>query len=682
MKPNKKIAALAVAALATSGIAVIAAAGSAQASSQTFTLYSQINNTALAGPALVGAKNVQMTVTPTSGPVGSSIEVSLTSTDLAFANGPAAASPAGGAELDAVISLNGVDYTLRGSQSGQTVNTGVTNTIFNSGWVVSSTAGNSASTSTNISPASTVAGTTGIGATVRGTEGTPVSLVAPGSAGTYTIGLKALVNNSISGSGTALLTDSFDNIYNTDSSNWNAGCGASGAGCAGNVGPGGPTGSFATNAGNGLTAGAGNIIFTTPVTFLAIGPNGTIATSQGQNAGVQAIRTSPAYSTAVTLTGNTFATAVAAGSVTAQFCNVTGVTCDTPVPGITVNTLTTSAGGVLSGGFTIQGSLTSGNRAIKVTAGASVALIPVQVLATTISISPSSGGPGTVVAVSGSGFNPSQAGIVRGAITNAPPFTTTGDPSSAFTADALGNLASTNFTVNAVTTAAVLASQGPGFPLGPNNASSSQAFTVNLDQCTADTGNVNTGNCNTKQNVYATVLAGNLSQQASVAGGNPSDTAIVFCKYAPPVLAADAAAVQPGNTAACGLASPIAATSMFGTLNTVTVTDTRGGNFGWSLTATMPNLSDGTHSIANGNVAITPSCASVNAGSAPGAVAGAAAQTYAGTVSLCVKDTQIAVSPGSQTTGGQWAINGPLTLTVPAFQAAGQYNSTMTVNLA
>ena len=81
-------------------------------------------------------------------------------------------------------------------------------------------------------------------------------------------------------------------------------------------------------------------------------------------------------------------------------------------------------------------------------------------------------------------------------------------------------------------------------------------------------------------------------------------------------------------------------------------------------------------------VAITPACASVNAASAPGAVAGSAAQTYAGTVSLCVKDNQIANAPGSQTSGGQWSINGPLTLTVPAFQAAGQYNSVMTINLS
>ena len=122
---------------------------------------------------------------------------------------------------------------------------------------------------------------------------------------------------------------------------------------------------------------------------------------------------------------------------------------------------------------------------------------------------------------------------------------------------------------------------------------------------------------------------------------------------------------------------------MNGSLNPVTVTDTRGGGLGWSLTAQMPNLSDGaTHSIANGNVAITPACAVANAASAPGAVAGAAAQTFSGTVSLCVKDTQVAAAPGSQTTGGQWTVSGPLTLTVPAFQFAGQYSSTITINLA
>src|SRR5690242_313585 len=62
---------------------------SAQASSESFHLYSQINNTALQAPVDNGNKNVTMTVTPTTAAPGDSIEVKVTSTDLAFVTGPA-----------------------------------------------------------------------------------------------------------------------------------------------------------------------------------------------------------------------------------------------------------------------------------------------------------------------------------------------------------------------------------------------------------------------------------------------------------------------------------------------------------------------------------------------------------------------------------------------------------------
>jgi len=209
MKPNKKIAALAVAALATSGVAAITLANPAQASTQTFHLYSQTNNTA-SSPVDEGLNSVKMIVSPTSGPVGSAITVEVSSTTLALANGPAAAITNGGSELDAVISLGGVDYTLRGSRNGQGINKGVANSIFNAGWKVSSDPGGSSSTSTNTVPATglpnalgTVAGSTGIGASVRGAEGTAVSLVAPATSGTYTIGLKAIVNNGLTTGGPA-----------------------------------------------------------------------------------------------------------------------------------------------------------------------------------------------------------------------------------------------------------------------------------------------------------------------------------------------------------------------------------------------------------------------------------------------------------------------------------------------
>ena len=419
--------------------------------------------------------------------------------------------------------------------------------------------------------------------------------------------------------------------------------------------------------------------------FTITGPNASVTAVSGQSV-TTAVRLgnigAPTYANAsVTLTGTVWGASVASGGFTAQYCDSTGTTCDAA----TTNTLSTDASGVLSGTVnagTGASSLT-GNRAIKLTQGTNTSLTSILVLGTSaISLSPSSGGPGTVVSIAGSNFNPSKTVTAYGASTGIPTFTTTTDAAvSLGTAGSTGAISGT-FTVNASTTINLVAYQGiPGSP-NVTNPAAYAAFTVNLDTCTADTGNVNTGNCNTKQNIYATVLAGTLSQTAAVSAGNPNDTTVVFCKTAAPTTPPGGTSPGIGDTTACGLTSPTSATAMYATLNPVTVTDARGGTFGWSLTATLPNLSDGTHSIQNSAVAITPACASVNAASAPGAVAGAAAQTFSGTVSLCVKDTQISAAPLSQTTGGQWTVSAPLTLTVPSFQAAGTYTSTMTINLA
>ena len=56
--------------------------------------------------------------------------------------------------------------------------------------------------------------------------------------------------------------------------------------------------------------------------------------------------------------------------------------------------------------------------------------------------------------------------------------------------------------------------------------------------------------CATQQNVYATVTAGTLSQQAVVTNGNPNSKEIVLCRT---VLGGvfDIAGTQPGNNANC-----------------------------------------------------------------------------------------------------------------------------------
>ena len=281
---------------------------SAQAASQTFDLTSQINNTGLQSPIEVGPTTVEMTVTPSSAAPGAAIEVKVTSPDLAIDNGPASPVPAGAAELSAVVTLDGVDYLLRGSKTAQSIPpfdfAGEPENLFNAGWVISSTPGNSSSTSNNGGAANALAGTTGLGTAVRGATDTIVPLVAPGP-GTYTIGLKALIANSIptipptaGSSATLALTDPFDLIVNTSATFAGTCPDTPGPGnsC---IGPGGPLGSFATNltslgaTGQGTTDNNGNFVFSSPVELTVTGtttapgaPTNVVATAGDANAGV------------------------------------------------------------------------------------------------------------------------------------------------------------------------------------------------------------------------------------------------------------------------------------------------------------------------------------------------------------------------------------------------------------
>ena len=193
--------------------------------------------------------------------------------------------------------------------------------------------------------------------------------------------------------------------------------------------------------------------------------------------------------------------------------------------------------------------------------------------------------------------------------------------------------------------AAVVNVLGP--PAGPPVAS-----------CVADTGNLDTGSCETNQAPNAAILAGVLSQSATAAPGNPNATT-----------------VEMGTVTTAGVSQPLS-----GALNPITVTDTRGGSFQWSLTGSMTNFTTGTYSMAASQASISPSCAASLAGSAPGASAGGANQSLGSTVTLCT-------GPGipdytSGTTGGVWTVSAPINLTVPAFQGAGDYVAILTVTLS
>ena len=169
--------------------------GVAQASSETFHLFGQVNNNSLSGAQDLGTgRNVAMTVSPASPLANAAIEVQVTSSNLTLCNGPAAAIGANAEELDAVISLDGTTYVLRGPQNtgaipaspgAQSYAPNCAYSVVNPGWVVSSTAGNSSGTSlNNLTLAPTTSGTYTLGLKVNGTSFTTAAIAFDASGNT------------------------------------------------------------------------------------------------------------------------------------------------------------------------------------------------------------------------------------------------------------------------------------------------------------------------------------------------------------------------------------------------------------------------------------------------------------------------------------------------------------------
>ena len=185
---SRLISGLSVGALVCSTLIVLnGLSGPAQASSETFHLFGQVNNNSLSGAQDLGTgRNVAMTVSPASPAANAAIEVQVTSSNLTLCNGPAAAIGANAEELDAVISLDGTTYVLRGPQNtgaipasrgAQSYAPNCAYSVVNPGWVVSSTAGNSSGTSlNNLTLAPTTSGTYTLGLKVNGTSFTTAAI--------------------------------------------------------------------------------------------------------------------------------------------------------------------------------------------------------------------------------------------------------------------------------------------------------------------------------------------------------------------------------------------------------------------------------------------------------------------------------------------------------------------------
>lgn len=688
--------------------AMLVPAAPVQAASQNIALYAQLNDTAASGSQARGTFSVVLFASPSSATVGSPLQV-LVGANYTLNNVSGATAPANSYELDAVVRLAGVDYTLRGSRNTAPVPVG--QALFNAGWIISSTAGTSSSTAVGA-----VAGTTGTGSTLRGVEGSPFALAAPGTAGTYTFGLKALILNNIASGGTAALTDLADEITNADPTNAGGG--------PGTVGPGGPSGSFAQNSTSGATAGFGNLVFSTPVTVVVAAPNAAIATSTGQDPGVQAIRQPSATwlppAGTVTLTGTAWANNVSVGGFTVQFCDSPGTTCSAALPattGMITNSLSTNASGVLSGSIVFNRAgcspggcflpmLATGSRTIKLTQGATVALVPMVVVdVPTVTVVPAFGGPGSVVSVTGSNFNPSQTVNLRGfvgACTSSCLVST--DPVASAGAASSAGLFSGSFTVGDAATIGIQAYQGIPGPAAASNPYGLTAFAGGADRCVAYTGSLTAGpGCTTRQRVELSVLQGRLTQRAYTNATPATSTSpqwIGTSAATSPVAGTSAVNSDPTTVNLGTITSPLAPATILGTLNDITVTDTRGGTNGWTLSATMtPFAGVPSGALPNSALSTTPACSPATASTAwdydapgqtaiasfdptliaPGAGPGTAFQSFAATVVLCTKST--AVNPTTQSTGGVWIVSAPLTLAMPAFQPAAKYTATMTITL-
>lgn len=396
---------------------------------------------------------------------------------------------------------------------------------------------------------------------------------------------------------------------------------------------------------NGQTSGTASVNpATTPTdtnivssSFTASGPTATISAISNQ------VVTTHARKGDVVSFG---VTDFASGTATAEICSTTGTACDAGGSTFTI------AGGTGSGTVTLAASPTTGARALKVTSGSDVSLTPLTVLANpTISTNLPGGGAGSVVTVTGSGWDPNQS-VTISATKSGPPFPpgATSDPGVVVTASASGAI-SGNFTVNDPTTAFIGASRTHAAGPPPVVIFASAGFTFSGDTCTAKVGAAATGSCALLQTVRLSVTAGDL-KLSKVAGD------VVM------------SAVSLDGTEQTST----------GSLQDVTVEDYRGGSLGWSLTGRFSGLT-GPVAIGADKLSWTPSC-TADANNDDTVTTGAAGAFVDSATAMPLCSVGTAGLGADGTSGGDTAADAALELALGASQAAGTYTGTITLTLS
>ena len=402
------------------------------------------------------------------------------------------------------------------------------------------------------------------------------------------------------------------------------------------------------------------------VTFVGGTVTGAGSYTRGSTGDVRAATKNTSVGT-VNLSGTVWGVNKVSSDFTVEICNSAGSSCDA-ANSTNGKVLETDGSGVLTGRVAVLTSNTTGSRAIKLTEGSNVSLTPLTILGSAAaSISPTSGGPGTVVALTGSNSLPLSRAVVSAQINNVGNFGlsdgTGGSPQcTGFGAPAQsGSLqcspvgpyirGSVNAYVSPLptTSSTAVLSASPtvadsattfvgwsektvlcnssGSSCAPTNTNvdvtsvlqagaASTTFTVNQYQCIAYTGNLTGGaGCTTAQNVSVSVLQGNLTQRVYVnaaATSGSSNSAATTPVVGTANTNSDATTVNLGT-----ITSPFAPAVIAGTLNDITVSDNRGGTNGWSLTATgtsFTGVPSGT--IAASALTATPSCAAATSSTA------------------------------------------------------------------
>ena len=404
------------------------------------------------------------------------------------------------------------------------------------------------------------------------------------------------------------------------------------------------------------------------VTFVGGTVTGAGSYTRGSTGDVRAATKNTSVGT-VNLAGTVWGASRVSADFTVQLCNSAGSSCDATAVSTNGKVLETDASGNLTGRIAVLTGNTSGVRAIKITEGTNVSLTPLTILGSAAaSISPTSGGPGTVVALTGSNSLPLSRSAVSAQIANPAGFYglsdgTPGSPlctgfgapaqSGSLACTAVGpyirgsinqyvsplpttsstGVLSASPTVSDSATTLVGFSEktvlcnSSGSSCAPTNTNvdvtaplqagaASTAFTVNQDQCIAYTGDLTGGaGCTTAQNVSVSVLQGNLTQRVYVnaaATSGSSNSAATTPVVGTANTNSDATTVNLGT-----ITSPFAPAVIAGTLNDITVSDNRGGTNGWSLTATgtgFTGVPSGT--IAASALTATPSCAAATSSTA------------------------------------------------------------------